>query len=174
LISSRDEQIRKASGFLKSLKLPTCSTVLSSRLAKLITQPMYSLLLDDHSEVLYQGFGPAFMDEDLIQMIKKYRSQSCVFYLNGALTPSLYKACALCANWSLVLDNFTFYQNISTRGSGSGQFKPSLSLYQPHKLQALFLKQDNKKRLELPKGVPVYNLFREAHHELGFQTGLDS
>jgi hypothetical protein len=174
LISHRKEQIIKAKGFLKALSLPACSVSVKEKLSQALRVPISSIILKPTGEVLYQGQTPPFTDKDLIQGFKTHRDQSCILYLNGALTPSLYKACSLCSKWTVVLDNFTLYQNIFTHSPSQGQFRPSLSLYRLHKLQAIFLKQEDEKRLELPKGVPVYNLFREAHHELGFQTELHS
>ncbi len=168
LLTSRKEQLAKAGGLLFALNLEGCSSVAAELIDKQASFEGKSLLLNKKGEVLYSGGSVPALDRQLKDVCLDHTGESCILYLRGALTRSLYLFFAPFKKWSVILDNFTLYQNISTRQEIQKRFQPELMLYHSVPLKSLFLKQETLEcPLRLPVRIPVHNLFRDDPYEIG-------
>ena len=80
---------------------------------------------------------------------------------------SLYPFLAPLKNLTIILDNFTLYQNISVHDNHGRIFRPRLLLLNPVKVQRIFLKQETSRYpLSAPENIHVHNLFREDLNEI--------
>jgi len=168
LVSSRKEQLMKAGGLLFALSLAECSPEVAELIDKQVSFDGKSQLLTGTGEVLYEGSSVPVLDRQLKDVCLEHSTESCILYLKGALTRSLYSFFAPFKKLLIVLDNFTLYQNVSTRQEINKRFQPKLGLYQSVPLKSLFLKQEGLEcPLRLPDKIPVYNLFRDDPNEIG-------
>jgi len=167
LISTRKEQFQKAKDLLFSLSLHTCSKKQNDFLKNSLEEDTKSLLFRENNQVLYCGKKIPFLDMKLKKMCIKYKNRKYSIYLNGALSKSLFTFLAPLKNLTIILDNFTLYQNISVHNNHGIIFRPKLLLLYPVKVQRIFLKQETSQySLPLPENIPVHNLFREDIHEI--------
>lgn len=169
LISDRKEQVQKAGDLLYSLSFPVCSRNHRQFLAKTGNQDTKSILYDEKNQVLHHGSEIPSFDEDLKNASMKYKNTNTFLYLNGAFSKSLFTFFAPFKNLTIILDNFTLYQNISVRENLGPRFSPEIFLLHSVKVNKIFLKQDTGKTAfpGLPKNIPVINLFRENPYEIG-------
>jgi hypothetical protein len=110
------------------------------------------------------------LDETLKETVKRQKGEECVLYLNGALSKSLFSFLSPFSKLTVVLDNFTLYQNVSVDAGLGRSFRPRLFLFHPVKVKSIFLNvkgENHRSRLEIPPHIPVYNLYREDLHEIG-------
>jgi hypothetical protein len=170
LASSRKQQFRKANDFLTALALPVCPKDLRGDIEEFQTQETKSLLLGDSPGPIYHGRQIPFLDETLREAVKRQKGEECVLYLNGALSKSLFSLLSPFSTLTVVLDNFTLYQNVSVDAGLGRSFRPRLFLFHPVKVKSIFLNvegEDHRSRLEIPPHIPVHNLYREDLHEIG-------
>ncbi len=168
LLSNRKEQLTKAQDLLQALTLKKAPEQIVDIVAKYEDVGDKSLLIAQNGEVLYQSAEVPFLDQSLREICLIHKNASCTLYLKGSMTRSLHSFFAAFRNLTIVLDNFTLYQNISTRSEATKSFLPDLTLYHSVPLHSLFLKQETLDcPLRLPVEVPVYNLFRENPHAIG-------
>lgn len=168
LISDRIEQLRKADDLLTALQLPETDPAVANRLAELNRSKTRSLLLGEQRRPLYRGREIPFLDGVLKAACERYRQDHCLLYLNGVLSRSLFDFLSDFGKFQVVLDNFTLYQNISVHEGLKREFAPQLTLLQPLKVKRIFLNRQAQGELEVPKGVPVTDLFRDEVDELEF------
>ena len=170
LASSRKQQLRKANDFLTALALPVCPKDLRADIEEFQTDETKSFLLVDSSGPIYHGRQIPFLDEALRETVKRQKGEECILYLNGALSKSLFSFLSPFSKLTVVLDNFTFYLNVSVDAGLGRSFRPRLFLFHPVKVKSIFLNmegEDHRSRLEIPSHIPVHNLYREDLHEIG-------
>lgn len=169
LISDRREQIQKAQDLLYSLTFPVCAENQRQFLANTGHQDTKSILYDKKNQILYHGSEIPGFDEDLKDICMKYKNAKTSLYLNGAFSKSLFAFFAPFKNLTIILDNFTLYQNMSVSENPGPRFSPEIFLLHPVRVNKIFLKQDAGKTVfpGLPKNIPVINLFRENPYEIG-------
>ena len=167
LLSPRKEQSQKARDLLFSLSLHVCSQRQKHLLQDWLEEDTKSVLFGEGDEVLYHGKEIPFVDKKLHGMCLKYKNRKCLLYLNGALSKSLYALLAPLKNVTIILNNFTLYQNISVYEFQDRVFWPKIFLFHPVKVRRIFLKQETEHHpVMTPKNIPVYNLFREDLDEI--------
>lgn len=168
LISDRLEQQNIVEDYLKAIQLPTCSLLLKENVLKNLSESSKSILMDHHHNVKYISKNIPFLDQSLIETLISSKDEQLFLYLNGSLSKSLIKSLGSFRNLTIILDNFTCYQNISTKSEIDDYFKPVLQVLHKVPILAFFLKQDNQSiPFSLPSSVPIYNLFRDTPHEIG-------
>lgn len=167
LVSTRKEQLQKARDLLFSLSLQMCPQEHKDLLKDWVKEEHKSVLFGEGGELLYHGKEIPFADKKLQDMCLDCRKKKCILYLNGALSKSLYALLAPLKNLTVILNNFTLYQNISVYDFQNRIFWPKIFLFHPVKVRGIFLKQETTQyTLTTPKNIPVYNLFREELHEI--------
>jgi len=167
LLSTRKEQFQKTKDLLFPLSLHVCPQKQKDFLKGCLEEDTRSLLFGESNELLYHGKEIPFLDVKLQRMCLKYKNRKCSLYLNGALSKSLYPLLAPLKNLTIILDNFTLYQNISVYDNHGRIFRPRLLLLNPVKVQRIFLKQETSRYpLSAPENIHVHNLFREDLNEI--------
>jgi hypothetical protein len=167
LVSTRKEQVQKTEDLLFSLSLKACSQRLRTSLKAYLEEDTKSLLLGERSELLYESKKIPFLDRNLHSQCLAYKQRTCFLYLNGALTTSLYTLLAPHSNLTVILDNFTLYQNIAVHDNRGKTFRPRLLILNPVEVKRIFVKQETSRyALSVPENISVYNLFREDFHEV--------
>lgn len=166
LFSDRAPQRQKVSDFLFALSIPACSKKIARRIGPQIREDTKSILLDDFGRVLYRADRMPCTDGDLLHACQNNRTSQCFLYINGAFTASLHEALAGYDKLTVILDNFSQYINISTQKAKIWRFKPVLHLFNPVRIQALYINQETDFDPGLlPAHTRVINLFRTDHHE---------
>ncbi len=170
LISGRKEQREKAKDLIAPLRFPIIEEATKKLILKTKKEETRSLLFYQ-GELIHEGNEIPSLDKDLEQKLKTpipEGSPKKILYLNGALNKMLYKELAHRKDLSLVLDNFTLYQNISSEQNKLGVFLPEITLFYPLNLCAVFLKEDLSRNnlFDFPSHIPVYNLHREIPYEI--------
>lgn len=167
LLSTRKEQFQKANDLLFALSLHVCSQKQKHLLKDRLEEETRSFLFGENNELLYHGKTIPFLDTKLQRLCLKCKNRKCTLYLNGALSKSLSALLAPLKNLTIILDNFTLYQNISLYATHGKTFRPNLLILNPVKVKRIFLKQENSRyTLPVPENIPVHNLFREDFHEI--------
>jgi len=162
LLTSRKEQLKKARDFLTAMGLQTCSTSTETLIRQASTAETRSILFRDSGTILYHGGKIPYLDDQLKQSCQVHRENRRVLYLKGALSRSLYRYLSPLADLTIVLHDFTCYQNISTATEAGSEFRPTLRIRHSVPLSYLFIKRESEAaRVELPKNVPVINLYRD-------------
>lgn len=162
LISKRKEQLKKAKDFIYSLSLKHCHKEEAAFIDKNVTNETKSLLFGKDKNIFYHGTKIPFLDTHLKEKCLKNKQTEIFLYLNGALSHSLSASLSRFKSLHIILDNFTQYQSISTKDELSKYFAPKLSVKHPIKLAKIFVREEaDKELLALPKGIPVYNLFKD-------------
>jgi len=166
LFSNRAPQRQKVRDFLFALSIPACSEEIARRIGQQIREGTKSILLDDSGRILYRGDRMPCTDSDLLHVCQSNWTSRCFLYINGAFTASLHEALTGNDRFEVVLDNFSQYMNISTHVANISRFKPKLLLFNPVRIQALYINQETDFDPGLlPAHVRVINLFRTDHHE---------
>ncbi len=167
LLSTRKEQLQKAKDLLFALFLHVCSQKQKNLLIDRLEEDTRSFLFGENNELFYHGKTIPFLDTKLQRLCLKYKNRKCTLYLNGALSKSLCSLLAPLKNLTIILDNFTLYQNISLHDTHGKAFRPTLLILNPVKVKRIFLKQETSRyTLPVPENIPVHNLFREDLHEI--------
>ena len=167
LISTREEQVQKAKDLLFALSLHVCSQKQKDLVKDRRAEETKSLLFGENNKLLYQSKIIPFLDTKLQRLCLKCKNTKCTLYLNGALSKSLCSLLAPLKKLTIILDNFTLYQNISVNDNHGKTFRPRLLILNPVKVKRIFLKQETGQyALSVPENIPVYNLFREDLHEI--------
>ena len=163
LLSSRPEQLRKASDLLGPFYFSPLPQHFEEILKKQITASCKSILLDCKTEkTLHCSAQIPFLDDQLKKVLDDCHDVECLLYLGGALTPSLYSYLSSFRHLTIVLDNFTLYHNITVKASFDRRtFLPQLHLLHPMKIERIFIKDEGGKLdLDLSK-LPITNIFRQ-------------
>lgn len=169
LLSDNPEQHRKANALLFPLTLSLCPPETAHTIFQMSTQQTSCLLFDENQTRVYQGTRPPFLDAGLTDMCLKYKKKECLLYLNGALSRSLFAFLSDFKYFTIVLDNFTLYQNIIA-DNRQQKFLPKLLLLHPVRIQRIFIRQDqsgplSKKNdhlnIALPENIPISDIYRE-------------
>ena len=167
LISKREAQVQKAKDLLFALFLHVCSQKQKDLVKDRRAEETRSLLFGENNELLYQSKIIPFLDTKLHRLCLKCKNTKRTLYLNGALSKSLCSLLAPLKKLTIILDNFTLYQNISVNDNHGKTFRPRLLILNPVKVKKIFLKQETSRyTLSVPENIPVYNLFREDLHEI--------
>lgn len=167
LLSARKEQQQKTKDFLYSLCLKECQNQHKVAIRQHLDEKRKSIFLNKAGELLYKSNHPPFLDGMLKKTILESRNNETILYLNGALSKSLYAYLSPFSNLTVILDNFTLYQNVSVRKTHVSCFKPSLLLLQSVRLKRIFLNRETDElAVSIPQGLKVNNLFREDIHEI--------
>ena len=111
---------------------------------------------------------------DQMTILKGY-DRSTILYLNGALSPTLYREISGFGRLTVVLDNFTLYQTIPTRGLAP-LFLPALHLRYPVKINGMFIQNDiqapgHSFNTLFPDNAPVCDLFKDTPETTRLITG---
>ncbi len=166
LISERKQQQVKARDFLYSLSIPQCEEWMRVWIQREKKDTTRSLLFNENGKLVYHGKTMPFCDRKLQKKCVEMIDTPGVLYLRGALTHSLQEMLSSYNYFSIVLDNFTLYLNVSTQPGKRKRFEPGLYLLYPVNVKTLFIKQESDfDRALLPENVPVINLFRREYHE---------
>ncbi len=169
LFSNRPPQQQKTRDFLFSLALEPCSEETALAIRRQAETGTKSLLLSENGALSYRGGIIPFSDIGLLQACEACRDNYCSLYLNGAFTASLQTALACYNRLEVVLDNFSQYLNITTEPNRTSPFRPRLSVLNPVRIQALYIKQEEDFDIGLlPAHTPAINLFRTDQHEIAF------
>ncbi len=156
------EQMRNAQDLLSALSIPECPVKLKQVLEKTIKKDTKSLLLTKDGTVLYHGKTIPFLDENLKKACVEHPEEQCDLYLNGALSKTLYTFLSRFGNFTVVVDNFTFYRNIGVHRPPGNLFEPDLALLRVVPVKKIFLKQETETcPFKFPENVDVHNLFNE-------------
>ena len=166
LFSGRAPQRQKVRDFLFALSIPTCSEEVARKISPQIRKGSKSILLDETGRTLYRGDRMPCTDGDLLLACQGNRTSRCILYINGAFTASLHEALAGYERFEVILDNFSQYMNITTQEINISRFKPFLYLFNPVRIQGLYINQETDFDPSLlPTDVPAINLFRTDLHE---------
>lgn len=166
LFSDRASQRQKVRDFLFALSIPTCSEEIFREIGQQIQEGTKSILLDETGQIIYRGDRMPCTDGDLLHACQSNRTSQCFLYINGAFTASLHEALAGYDKLTVILDNFSQYMNISTQEIKISRFKPFLHLFNPVRIQALYINQETDFDPGLlPAHTRAINLFRTDHHE---------
>ena len=166
LFSGRAPQRQKVRDFLLALSIPACSEEIARRIGQQIREGTKSILLDDSGRILHRGNRMPWTDNDLLHICQSNRTSRCFLYIKGAFTSSLHEALAGYDRLTVILDNFSQYMNISTQDAKISHFKPTLMLFNPVRIQALYINQETDFDPGLlPADARAINLFRTDHHE---------
>ncbi len=161
LLSDRKPQIKKAESLLFSLNIGEYTGKFKKNIRKLKRDKIKSILLDNSGEFLYQGYKPPFLDDSLKETILNNSKNKISLYLNGALSSTIHKYLAPFNNLTIILDNFTLYQNINQTQSEELVFKPLLFLLNRVNVKKVFVKNDINMDLNLlPKNLSCTDLFK--------------
>ncbi len=167
LVTERQEQLQKAEDLMLAFSLPEYTGDLKEIIQKNLTPETKALLLNSDGTILYHGRQIAFMDTELKNACLQSKNKHNILYLNGALTPSLFSFLAPFNKLSVVMENFTLYQNI-TIGQKRRSFKPELSLFNAVPVKKIFIKQQSETmKLQLPEKSVIHNLYRDNPDEIG-------
>ncbi len=160
LVTERAEQINKANDILKSIKLAVCPKKSRELIIENRDKNTKSLIIDGEGSILYRGSKIPFMDTNLKDNIKEFKDKNLIIYINGALSKSFYGFLMFFKNISIVLDNFTQYQNVSV----SNRFIKNENIFILNEviIKKIFLKQETPFTPEFPENIPVQNIFRRA------------
>ena len=161
LLTERSEQMRKAINLVTPLNFPTCNQQAAQLIKKF--SPAKSLLFSA-SKLLYRSDLIPFEDTLLKHHVDQFYQQKLFLYLNGALSHSLANFLAPFQNLTVILDNFTLYQNICL--SFARTFSPQLELFHPLNLEKIFLRQQTKTHFLPHIKTPIHNLYREDPDEI--------
>jgi len=170
LVSGRKQQLMKANDFLAALAFPVYPKDLRGAIEEFQRDETKSLIYCDSPRLIHHGRQIPFLDETLRETVKRRKDKECVLYLNGALSKSLFSFLSPFSKLTVVLDNFTLYQNVSVDAGLGRSFRPRLFLFHPVKVKSIFLNvegENHRSRLKIPFHIPVYNLYREDLHEIG-------
>lgn len=178
LISSRLQQIKKAKDLINAQNYAAASVHDQRLIEKFLeektnTQKEIKSLLICNDEIIYSSSLIPFMDDELKKILLKDPKQKLKFFLNGALTRSLHTFLAPFKNLTLILDNFTLFQNIVMDDREAGRkFYPHIYVKNAVKVKTIFIKEDNLEsnlhEFNLPVNTPKINLFREDIDEITF------
>ncbi len=168
LITDRREQQQKTGDLLEALSMLPCSDKNRLDINRLKESNSKSILLSEDGSLLYHGMVIPFLDKNLKTVCHENSKNNCLLYLNGAFGKLLHQFFAPMRNLDIVLDNFTLYQNISTKIRTRRTFYPRLSVYHVIPVKNIFLKQENwDTQFKSLAEIPTHNLFRENPHEIG-------
>ncbi len=178
-VSNRKEQSNKARALLFPLSMPVCSEQLKKAIQRIADEDTKSIVFDKNLKPVFWGRTIPFLDSELEKKLEQHcfehKTENCFLYLNGAIPRSFFSFLSGFKKLSVILDNFTLYQNVSEEPCFS-KFCVEMSLLHPVKVEKIFIKQEKDRRgvadigiegVEFPKGVPVHNLFRENLYEIG-------
>jgi len=168
LISDRKEQLQKAHDLLFSLTLPVCPENHRLFLTTTGIEDRKSILYDRENKILYHGSEMPSLDDNLKDACMKCKDSKTSLYLNGAFSKSLFSFFAPFKKLTIILDNFTLYQNISVGENLGPRFSPEIFLLHPVRVNTIFLREDAGETAfpGLPQDIPIINLFRENPHEI--------
>lgn len=161
LFSGSKVQQQRVVAMLHALQLPPGPVEICDRVRKVKSSATKSLLLAADGEVRYHSTEMPFSDSGLRMACGALGIEPAWLYLGGALTRSLADFLGPLANIAVLLDNFTLYQCQSGDGSARALYRSPLSLLQPLRVKAIFIREEAPfdPRL-LPADVPVINLYR--------------
>lgn len=176
LISNNERIMQKSKDLLYPLSIPTCGRTSEALIKKNKSRSTKSILINSNDKVIYQSDSIPFLDSNLKKKCMKNMEDKCVLYLNGALSKSLFSFFTSFNRYSIVLDNFTLYQNIST-GLPEEAFQPKLYLLNRVNINGIFTIEEpgtslKTSGLSLPENVSVHNLFREKETAADFLSGF--
>jgi len=171
LKSSREGQTNKAQAFLDAIALKEAPKAKLRLVESFYDRSFKSLLFDQDENLIYEGTMPPALDQELSTLL--YKNAKATLFLKGALTPTLLKSIRASDSVTLILDNFTLYQNISTEKRA---LPHNLFLFHPVKINAIFVRNDSDETLpssknsslNFPVSVPIYDLYTEELHEMAF------
>jgi hypothetical protein len=166
LISENPRLMSRTNGFLLPLSLSVCPGKLKKSIGNHLKENLKSLLLSEDFSVIHEGYEIPFQDKTLIRKLSARKGEKTALYINGALSPTLSTTIQNFHALTVVLDNFTLYQTISGNETAP-PFFPRLSLFHPVTIFGIFVRDltkssEARKRLRLPTGVPVWDLFRDS------------
>ncbi|MCG8471342.1 MAG: hypothetical protein MI742_05740 [Desulfobacterales bacterium] len=167
LFSKRAPQRKKAEAFLSALAFKGCRENQAKRIASHTDEQTRSLLYDEKG-LIHKSEQMPFADKGLHKALSRLKKQKGLLYLNGALTSSLAEQLAPLSGLSLVLDNMTLYQNVSTGQGKSLRFLPEMTVLHPVSVLGIFLREEAPfDRSLLPRKLSAFNLFRGGVHDIG-------
>ncbi|MBL6988174.1 MAG: hypothetical protein ISR65_00260 [Bacteriovoracaceae bacterium] len=165
LISERQQQLNKAQSMIYSLSLPTTENKIKNVIENHKNDFTKSMIISSSNKIIYHSLKIPFLDDHLKDLINK-QSKPHTLYLNAAFSKSVDYLLKQKNNVNIVLDNFTLYQLAQTQSS-VGQPLNNLSLLNPVKARALFIKQVNSSAsFKIPLPIKTYNLYREDVREI--------
>lgn len=164
LSSKRKPQQQKAKKILESMAFPQCSRETTRFINTFRDEKMRSFLFDDVGTIIYRGYASPFADEQLIALVARPHDAPKFLYLNGAMTASLHSQVISCRNLTVILDNFTLYQDYNSAGVPT---LCKIELLNRPIIECIFVKEEvDFHYLPLPANVRVHNLFREDFDEI--------
>ncbi|MDY6854647.1 MAG: hypothetical protein SWO11_08050 [Thermodesulfobacteriota bacterium] len=170
LISNRKEQRNKASALLASLRIPLCSCVYKNLIKTHLKKETKTLLFCENNELLFHGRQIPFLDESLKKSCESIGKGHGLLYLKGALSKRLSGFLAGFKNLTIILDNFTFFQNISNHQIKSSGLSKRLYLFHRVKVLGIFLRRELERAsadtLDFPDKIPIYNLYEDPPDRL--------
>lgn len=164
-LSDNAVDMGRTRAFLIPLSLPPCPSSIVSAISGHANDDIKSLLFDHHLNLRYTGRTIPFQDVALESHLEARKGQPSVLYLNGALSPTLHGKIRTHNRLTVVLDNFTLYQNIPTRGLAH-PFLPALYLRYPVHINGMFVRNDTRRspnafRSLFPGNVPSVDLYKD-------------
>lgn len=168
LLSDQLDKMAQAHRLTKPLFLPTAGTRIQEAVGRLARPGIKSLLLDEYLGLRYQSDAIPFLDKPLFSALQQCGHEKMTFYLDGALSRSLNAHVAGHKNLSIVLDNFTLYQDIAD--PVEKRFLPKVFLLHPVALAAVYLRYETENRslrdtIALPETIPIYEFFSPVTQE---------
>ncbi len=167
LVSTKKNQQKKVEDLLVSLSIPDVKRKQKRFLEINFKEDRKSILFNENNDILYTSQDIPFLDKDLKQTCLDHRETPCYLYINGALSKTFYAFLSPFRNLTIILDNFTCYQNIFISQHQSNGFRPDLRLFHSPIVKKIFLKQEkNIDSFLLPDNMMACNLFRDNIHEI--------
>lgn len=168
LITSNRNQQAQVENLLSALSIPDADNRLKSLVTANLKKNIKSLLFNDDHALIYIGQDIPFMDEALKNACRETRDTKHYLYVNGALSTTLYAFLSPFRNMTVILDNFTCFQNVGKSRLSEKRFRPELRLFHAPIVNKVFLKQERgHNHVALPENMTAYNLFRDNINEIG-------
>ncbi len=170
IITDRAQQVQKAQDLVRPLTFEICPVGIKKIILKNAGPGTKCLLGNKKGEIFYKGTEVPAIDERLRDAVIKSKSSETFLYLNGSFSRTFSNFLGPMAGLTLILDNFTLYQDISVEKAA--QTGPSrILLLHPVMVEKIFIKQETERTpLEIPVRFPTQNLFREEPYEIGIGT----
>jgi hypothetical protein len=161
LLSSRQQQNLKANTLLETIQFKECEKSVKLLIERYLEDNIKTLLISKNDELLHSGIQIPFTDENLKKACLKNKNKDMCLYLNGALSRTLYDFLCPFNHLTVILDNFTLYQNISTVNKNR-IFKPKLQLLNAVSVDKIYInEQDSGHGIKFPEGIHCTDIYRE-------------
>ncbi len=167
LVSSKKNQQKKVEDLLFALSIPDVNKKQKLFLATKLQEDKKSIFFNKNNDILYSSQDIPFLDKDLKQVCLNTRETVCFLYINGALSKSFYAFLSPFSNLTVIVDNFTCYQNIFTSQHQNSGFRPDLRLFHSPIVEKIFIKQEKGvDSFSLPGNMIAHNIFRDNINEI--------